>query len=391
MSAVTENPPIACPPHDPAPLNNPAPLSGAKRQTADELLVNRRSLSDNQRQELEQLAFDHACVPESYDIAVSDGHVLRTPCGRGAVSVLADGRYWHIAGGLLAPEALKPKMIGWLRELSEKDRRTIAVYNVPLVDALRFQETGFVVNKFGEEAFLNPQDVDWSGKMFEWVRRQSNFCTRSDVVICEITDPEEQLSLGPALLSIMSEDLSWRTLDKPLRLLEGEFKPHVLQRRRLFVAKRRHEDDIEAFLACSPVAGGRGWAFETYRKRRNSTRGVTTFIFRTVIDQLRHEGVEYVSLCLIPGRNVKHSTIGNGDWRIRTVLSIWFDRMDFVFNAKGQDHFKSRFRPEYADRFLCVAPRNSITSLWSFLKTTGAMNCNWVNLAGLMCHSVFKR
>ena len=385
MAAVSEHPPFVYPLHD------SAPKGGVMRKTADELLVNRSSLSDRHRRELEQLAFDYACVPESYDIAVSDGHVLRTPCGRGAVSVLADGRYWHIAGGLLAPEELKPMMICWLRELSVKGRRTIAVYNVPRVDALRFQEAGFVVNKFGEEALLNPQSADWSGKMFEWVRRQSNFCTRSGVVISEITDPAEQLSMGPALLSIMSEDLAWRTLDKPLRLLEGEFKPHALQRRRLFVARRGNEDTIEAFLACSPVDGGRGWAFETYRKRRNSTRGVTAFIFRTAIDRLKDEGVEHVSLCLIPGRNVKQSTIENGDWRIQTVLSIWFDRMDFLFNAKGQDHFKSRFRPEYADRFLCVAPGNSITSLWSFLKTTGAINCNWGNLAGLMRQRMFRR
>lgn len=385
MPAVSEHPPFVYP------VNDSAPMGGVMRQTVDDLLVNRGSLSDRHRRELEQLAFDYACAPESYDIAVSDGHVLRTPCGRGAVSVLADGRYWHIAGGLLAPEELKPAMIDWLRKLSVNGRRTIAVYNVPLVDALRFQQAGFVVNKFGEEALLNPQNADWSGKLFEWVRRQSNFCMRSGVVISEITDPAEQLSMGPALLSIMSEDLAWRTLDKPLRLLEGEFKPHVLQRRRLFVARRLNEDTIEAFLACSPVDGGRGWAFETYRKRRNSTRGVTAFIFRTAIDRLRDEGVEHVSLCLIPGRNVKQSTIGNGDWRIQTVLSIWFDRMDFLFNAKGQDHFKSRFRPEYAERFLCVAPGNSITSLWSFLKTTGAINCNWGNLAALFCQRVFRR
>ena len=357
-------------------------------QTLDELLVNRRSLSLHDREDLERLAFRCASVPESYDIAISDGHVLKTPCGEGAMSVLVDGRFWHIAGGLLASESLKPRIIHWLRELAHEHHRTIAVYNVSYEEALLFQEAGFVVNKFGEEPVLNLQKTDWAGKPFEWVRRQSNFCQRAELTVSEITQLPEQLAIGKTLLSILNEDLSGRTFDRPLRLLEGEFNPHVLHRRRLFVARKKNEPDIEAFLACSPVQGGRGWAFETYRKRRNSTRGVTTYLFRSAIDQLRSEGVEQISLCLIPGRNVKSTSILGGDWRIARALSLWFSHLDFVFNVQGQNHFKSRFRPEYVDRYLCVSPRNSIASLLSFLKTTGAVHCNWKNLLTALCRRV---
>ena len=360
-------------------------------QTLEQILVNRRDLSVNERESLEQLAFQCASVPESYDIAISDGHLLRTPCGEGAVSVLVDGKFWHIAGGLLAPDALKPRMVHWLRELGQEHRRTIAVYNVSYAESLLFQEAGFVVNKFGEEPVLNLQDVDWSGKPFEWVRRQSNFCRRADLVVSEITIPDEQLALGKTLLDILNEDLSGRTFDRPLRLLEGEFNPHVLHRRRLFVARKKNDETIEAFLACSPVRGGRSWAFETYRKKQNSTRGVTTYLFRSAMDQLRSEGVEQISLCLIPGRNVKNSSVLGGDWRITQALSLWFSHMDFVFNVQGQDHFKSRFRPQYVDRYLCVAPQNSVASLFSFLKTTGAIHCNWRNLFSQLCRSLFHR
>ncbi len=98
------------------------------------------------------------------------------------------------------------------------------------------------------------------------------------------------------------------------------------------------------------------------------------------IDQLKSEGVEQISLCLIPGRNVQKSNVVNDDPRIARILSLWFNRLDFVFNAKGQDHFKARFRPHYVSRYLCVAPKNSPGSLWSILKTTGAVKCNWRNL-----------
>lgn len=351
----------------------------APSPSVDDLLISRRTLNPGQRDDLERLAFEHATVPESYDIAVSDGHILQTPCGLGAMSVLVDGRFWHIAGNLLAPENLKPEMIRWLSELSSNHNRTIAVYNVSEADAQKFRDCGFVVNKFGEEPILNLHQLDWSGKPFEWVRRQSNFCSRAGIQTAEITCRVEQRQLADTLGDILSEDLAGRTFDKPLRLLEGEFKPHDLQRRRLFVA-RSPDGQIEAFLACSPIDAGRSWAFETYRKRNDSIRGVTAHLFRTTIDQLKSEGASHVSLCLIPGRNVGDSSVGGGDWRVERALSLLFHRLEFVFNAKGQDHFKSRFRPEYVDRYLCVAPNNSVRSLWSFLKTTGVMNGSRRNL-----------
>lgn len=345
----------------------------------DGLLINRRNLSPEQRQTLEDLAFRYASVPESYDIAVSDGYVLQTPCRQGVMSVLADGRHWHIAGGFLAPEDMKPEIIHWLRTIPEEHNRQIAVYNVSSLDAQRFREAGFVVNKFGEEPILKLGEITWSGKAFEWVRRQSNYCIRAGVEIAEVTDRVEQRQMADTLAEIMAEDLSGRTFDKPLRLLEGEFKPHDLQRRRLFVA-RSAEGTIEGFLACSPINAGKSWAFETYRKRNNATRGVTAHLFRTVIDLLQAEKAEEVSLCLIPGRNVGQSSVDGGDWRIRKTLSLLFHRLEFIFNAKGQDHFKSRFRPRYVDRYICVAPSHSARSLWSFLKTTGALHGNHRNL-----------
>ena len=349
----------------------------ARQRPAD--LVDRQKLSVEQQQRLEQFAFEHASVPESYDIAISDGQLLQTSCGQGMASVLEDGKFWHIAGGLLSSKAYKPQMIEWLAELSQCTKKTLAVYNVCHSDAVLLGDAGFVVNKFGEEPILDLADLTWTGKPYEWVRRQSNFCNRADIDISEITSVQQQQDLAEVLLEIMNDDLAGRTFDQPLRLLEGQFDAKLLKRRRLFVA-RRSDSTVEGFLACSPLEGGRGWAFETYRKRSDATRGVTAHLFKTVTDLLRAEGVAYVSLCLVPGRNVADSSIPNGDWRLNKSLSFLYSHMGSVFNAQGQDHFKSRFRPRYEERYLCVNPGSSVRSLWSFLRTTGALKANLGNL-----------
>lgn len=348
-------------------------------------LIDRASLTSQEWADLEHAAFLHSAAPESYDIMGSSSSLLRTPCRQGTVSVLPDGRYWHVAGGLIADEHLKPQIIQWLKEISLRQRRTIAIYSVPAADADSYREAGYSVNKFGEEPVIELGQLDWKGGAFEWVRRQSNFCHRAGLVIDEITCPESQREMSADLGEILSDDLSERVYSRPLRLLEGEFDPQVMHRRRLFVARRKDNGRVEGFLAASPMHGGQVWAFETYRKRRSAPRGTIPFLFRHVIDQLQSEGVQRVSLCLVPGKGVQLDRSENTSSLIRWILGFWYKNLNLIFNTAGQDFFKSRFRPTYVDRYLCVYPHNSLLSVASFLKTSGAHLPNLKNLTRKLC------
>lgn len=333
---------------------------------------------------LEQLAFAHGNLPVSYDIATSNGLTLETPCGGGVLRIWPDGRFWHVAGGIIAADGLKRSVVHWLRRISDQQKRTIAVYSVPAEEARLYRDAGFAVNKFGEEPFLDLGALNWEGKAFEWVRRQSNYCRRQGLEVVEPTQPQAENGLAEELMSIQNEDLRSRVFSKPLRLLEGEFNPLNLQRSRLFVAQYRNSGRTEGFVAARPMDNGRAWAFETYRKRSDSPRGTIPFLFREVIDRLQLEGVHSVSLCLVPGKGVQHDKSAEADRRIRWLLSLWYGRLGWLFNATGQDYFKSRFRARYVDRFLCVYPGNSLTSFASFLRTTGALAPDPGNLCRIL-------
>lgn len=350
-------------------------------------LTNRTQLSAEEWTELELLAFQHSASPETYDIMGSSSSLLRTPCHRGALSVLPDGRFWHVAGGLIASPHLKQAMIQWLKQISLKQRRTIIIYSIPTTEVNAYREAGFSVNKFGEEPMLDLGQIDWKGGAFEWVRRQTNFCLRAGLVVQEITCPVQQKEMSTDLEEILSDDLSERVYSRPLRLLEGEFNPHLLHRRRLFVARHEETGRVEGFLAASPMDGGKTWAFETYRKRSTAPKGTIPFLFRQVIDQLQSEGVSQVSLCVVPGKGVQQDCTKQSNPRIRWVMGFWYKRLNFIFNTAGQDFFKSRFRPRYVDRFVCAYPNNSLLAVASFIKTSGALRPNLMNLA----HKCFSR
>ncbi len=358
-----------------------ARLPGDLWMAAGTVLTCRGSLSRHEREVLEETVFMFGRAPESYDVVHPVGSLLRTPCGQGVLNVYPDGRHWHIPGGMLAADELKPSMVDWLRQIADVQRRTIALYSITADEVPLFRDAGYAVNKLGEEPVIDLGGWNWQGRPFEWIRRQTNFCRRQGLVVNEITCPEACKSLSQELLSILVEDLSDRVYSRPLQLLEGHFDPQFLFRGRLFVARCGEAGRTEAFVAAFPMENGQSWAFETYRRRKDAPRGTVPFLFRTVIDQLQAEGVRRVSLCLVLGRGVTKDGSAEADPRVRWLLGSAYSRLNLIFNSAGQDYFKSRFRPRYVDRYLCVTPHNSLSSIVSFMKTSGALRPNLRNLA----------
>lgn len=354
----------------------------------DVTLIAREDLSDDQLQTIERLAYQHGSAPESYNVIVSDSAVLFTPCGRGVVSVLPDGKCWHIPGGILAPDKLRPRIVKWLKAVSDTTGKTLLLYSIRDTWMPLFRDAGFEVNMLGIEPIIELGDVTWSGSKLSWVRRQTSFCQRAGLEIVEIDDEAERLAMADNLNEILMEDLADRAFPKPLRLLEGEFDPHCLKRRRLFVARQKEDKSVCGFLACSPMMDGAEWAFETYRKRKDAPRGTVAFLFRTVIDQLQSEGAKRVSLCLVPGKYVDHPDHAIGPAVPRHLMNISYRYMPFVFNIQGQDYFKQRFRPAEECRYTCVSTVSSFGTLFSFLKTTGALVPNLKNVSKNIWHMI---
>ncbi len=354
----------------------------------DSALRPHASLTASEVELVEQLAFHFGTAPESYEIAISDESFLITPCKRGVVNVIVDGNIWHIPGGILAPPDLRPQIVEWLKHIAENHGKTLAVYSIGAEDVVAFRDSGYEVSRFGMEPFVDLKGLTWSGSRFQWVRRQANFCTRAGLVVREIVTSEEQRLLASALLGIMHDDLSGRTYPKPLRLLEAVFDPTNLQQRRLFVAMK--DDQIQAFVACTPMHNGTEWAFETYRKATDSVRGVVPFLFKTVMDSMQSEGVSRVSLCLVPGKKL-NKRIPNDSVLVNRLLSLWYRRMNFLFNVQGLDHFKQRFRPEEQVRYVCVSPKSTLRSAISFARVTGALRPNIANLASALFRSATHR
>ncbi|HEV3136914.1 MAG TPA: phosphatidylglycerol lysyltransferase domain-containing protein, partial [Pirellulales bacterium] len=142
-----------------------------------------RPLPADDKSRLESLAFRHGTSYDSYLAAESDRHVFWARHGDSAVAYVRDGRYIHIAGGLLAAPDSKSQLLAEIVHWADRERLVLTFYNLTDDDLPLVRDFGFQVTKWGEEALIDLTTCSWLGKPYEWIRRQTNFCRRQRVVV----------------------------------------------------------------------------------------------------------------------------------------------------------------------------------------------------------------
>jgi phosphatidylglycerol lysyltransferase len=313
----------------------------------------------------------------------------------GVVGLVQKGKYLYVGGGLLAPPEQKGYLLAELVEHAAARGLVLTFFNIADDELPLFRRHGFQVTKWGEEALVDLADCSWSGKDFAWVRRQSNFCRRQGLVVSECRREMGTAQQWHRILEQLTEISNLFLAGKPqsdeLRLLLSRFDPKHLGRKRIFVARAEHgKGRIEGFLACNPCAEGATWVLETYRQRPDAVRGTIPFLMHQVMDELKGEGVARVSLCLIPGLRCQQPL--PGDSRLaRWGLAAGTRYFGWIFDTAGAYHFKSRFRPRFESRYLCVRPKMTFGSAWALVEMLGVLKMDVRKLCQTLANRWRKR
>ena len=323
---------------------------------------------------LEQLAFEHGRSYDSYLVTEPGRERFWSTDRRGVVVYVRTGKYLNVGGGLLAPDEYQAELLSEFVEFVRTQGWHASFYNIPEDQLPLFRELGFQVTKWGEDAVLDLPDQTWSGKAFEWVRRQSNFCRRQGLVWSECVRENMWASEWRVVVEELQEISDARLATKPQTVetgfLDGRFDPESLGRKRLFIA--RAEQRIEGFLICNPCQNGTEWCLEMYRQRPDGVRGTITFLMHETLQQFQREGLPRASLCLVPALRCNEKLPGDSRLiRWGLLLSQYFN---FVYDVKGLYHFKSRFRPRFENRYVCVYPKATLGSVRAFTRVSGALD-----------------
>lgn len=342
---------------------------------------------------LEELAFEYG---QGYDSYLSTDRNLCQFWASNRQSVIAyarTGRFVHVQGGLLGPVEQRGTLLQEFTAFVQRQKWTATFYNISEEDLPHFEDLGFQVTKWGEEPLLDLADLTWSGRDYEWVRRQVNYCRRHELAVLEI-DPDDELEADwdqvmEEIRCINAECLSTKPQRTEIRFFNGDVDPAHWDRRRLFVARAdQGHGRIEGFLICLPYDEGRKWSVETYRYRLDAPRGIVAFMIHEAVDVMKSEGIESVSLCLCPA--VRYEKLQNDSWVIRRCLQLGFNYASAFFDMPGEYHFKSRFRPRFVRRFICHFPHASMTSMWSIVRLSGAVDLDLKKFARILWRRLMR-
>lgn len=342
-------------------------------------------LSEESQQELvERCAFYAGTQPDSYLVTEPDYQHFWNKQKTGVIGYIRERGYLHVIGGLIAPPQHREELLAQFCDYLDQNKLLAAFYAIVEEDLPLFRNFGFQVTKFGQNTAIDLENHHWEGREYAWVRRQVSFVARQGIdaqeIILENMNSEERAEVFEKLYAINREHLAGRVMSHDIGLLEGKLHAEHFYRRRLFVAyDRSTPDQWQAYVICTPMNGGRSWATEMYRNCKQSVRGVIPFLLVYVIDTMKNEELEQISLCMVPAYNCDTPLAGDS-WHVRFALGQWATRFNFVFNVQGLHRFKSRFRPKFYPVFLCVRHKATPLSTLSFMNCAGLFNMNYKNL-----------
>lgn len=331
------------------------------------------SMDPQRIQLLEKMAFEHGRYYDSYLITEPNREYLWGSEDYGVIGFCRKGRYLNVAGGLICNEYHRAEFLEEVREFAKLNKLVISFFSIDEPDAELFREAGFQVSRFGVDSRIELDGMEWRGKPYEWVRRQSNYVSRQAVTFEECSwefySDEERSRLYEELRIVADEHIAGKSQSGEIPFFEGQLVPGHMHRRRLFLARADNGSGrIEGFVICNPMQGGESWSIEMYRQRTDAPRGTIPYLFKQVIDLLKTEGVERVSICPVPTIGTDRELPGSA-FPVRAGMYFWRKLGSIIFDCKGLYHFKSRFRPQFHDVFICAYPGSNWGAVWAYMMT----------------------
>ncbi len=344
---------------------------------------------------LPELAYRYGQVYDAY-LATEPGRTEFWSHDRHAVlTYIRRGRHLLVGGGLLADADRKEQLLREFVAFAGQQRQRIIFHNICAPDLPLFRQFGFQITKWGEEPIIDLTTCTWGGKAYEWVRRQTNYCLRQGLEAFEVR-PEAltgyQWSRTIAeVLEVSSESLANKPQAHEMKFYEGQIATHPIGLRRLFIARSDHGTGrIEGFVVCNPMHHGTMWAAEIYRHRLDCVRGTVPFLLHHIGKQLQTEGVQGLSLCLVPAQRCGVPLAGDS-FLLRRGLQLMEHGFGWAYDIAGMRHFKTRFRPRYEDRYVCTLPNISIGSLYAMLSAFDGLHMDCVKVVRTIMDRFRKR
>jgi phosphatidylglycerol lysyltransferase len=215
-------------------------------------------------------------------------------------------------------------------------------------DKRHYSELGFRMVPIGSDAIVRTRSFSLDGKDRAALRYAVHRCERQGIR-CEFHRAPDAWDTARADLLEVSRSWLGRGRGPELGFSLGTLA--TLADPSITVGLAYDDEHrLQAFVSWLPVPGRRGWTLDLMRRRPDSPRGVMEFLIARSIEEAAHRGLDEVSLGLAPLAITPGDSDGLADRAFRSV----YGRLDRFRRSRSLRQFKSKFAPEWEDRYLAV-------------------------------------
>ena len=213
-----------------------------------------------------------------------------------------------------------------------------------------YERSGFAIQKLGQEAVVNLNHFETDLKDNKYFRQILNRFNKQ-AYSYELLTPPHHRAVIDRLRTISDEWLSNGNRSER-GFVMGYFTDEYMQMCKIAVA-RDAAGTIQAFTNLVPANfNNEDATYDLLRQSKNALSNVNDFLIMKLIEELNNSGYKTLNMGLSPLAGLDESDNEERKSILDNVLKFAYANGDMFFSFSGLYRFKSKYEPEWQDRYV---------------------------------------
>lgn len=305
------------------------------------------------REELRKLMQTYGAPPLGYFALLPGLNYMFSQDRRAALAYKVVDAVAIVLGDPVGDAASIPGLIMQFQQHCFTNDWLTAWYEVSHAWLHEFRASGLSAVKGGEDALIDLPGLQFMGKDWQDVRTALNRLPRDGYSAEWYDISADPLQWLDQLDTVSAQWLSTQHgVEKGFSLGTWPLAQQFAQEQRLLALKG--PDGLpHAFLTFVPIYGQPGgWMLDLMRRLDSSPPGTTEYLLAIALMRFKEEGAAFASLGLSPLSDMTPDEGGSAPDILERARSLVFENYNRLYNFKGLNRFKAKFKPRWEARYL---------------------------------------
>ncbi|MGH8002476.1 MAG: phosphatidylglycerol lysyltransferase domain-containing protein [Brasilonema sp.] len=305
-----------------------------------------------------------------------DNEIFNATSCQGQVAYKIQGNYIFTIGGILAKKENKLEVYREFHSFAKEKRKKIIAIYLTLDELEIFKQHDYSINQLGSSYTIALKQFSFTGKRHATMRNKINKARRKGIIVKEVTNDRQFLSLHDQLEEIDAEWLSSKGGKALTFMVTDRSVVHFpSESYRLFVASS--EENVLAYILYTRSYGEyKGWVHDLSRQRKNAPMGTLPLINLEAIEEFIKAEEDHLNFGFTPLADLSQ------EWKLEGKQSRIFASVaqflqkygDAIYPSQGQRQYKISWRPNIIKpEYIAFQGGFKIGALLSFLKITHSL------------------